>query len=437
MTKLGTTLATAFLFLLPPFNPVHPDIIWLDIPALHVRVAANDAAVIQSAAFDAFQVTIKREPSDVNYGSIYVKINTEAANIIMTTGSTADGIVCKFDLARRGSSWFQPGRNSIEISFSDQRQRLHYASFLLDVAVSAPTPKLVPSGPPERLSGQKYAVVVGVSKYSNRGAGLENLKFADRDAAAFRDFLLSPAGGSFPMKNLRYLVNEDATVQNVRSALFTFLTSARPDDFVVVYFAGHGAPDPNDRRNLYLLMYDTKPEDMGGTAFPMWQLQDVFTRILKTRRVVTFADSCHSYGISGERLGGGAKSNNLINQYMSKLAGEGDRAVITASDISQLSFESEQWDGGHGVFTYYLLKGLRGEADTNHDGTVTAGELFAYVKSHVEESTGGEQVPVALPGMAAHLPLSGAAVRPSNTTAATRTLGENDVARADELKSKP
>lgn len=407
MYRLYKWIAAALVWAIPQAPPSRRDNIWLEIPSLHLRLAGNDSAVIPSYTFDQFQVTIRRDASDVNYGSIYSKINTEAANIIMSTVATADGIVCTFDLSRRGSIWLQPGRNSVEISFYDQRQRLHYASFLLNYGSGTAPPKSAPGGMPERLAGQKYAVVVGVSKYANRGNGLENLRFADRDAAAFREFLRSPGGGALPSENIRYLVNEDATVQNVRSALFTFLTKARPEDLVVMYFAGHGAADPNDRRNLYLLTYDTKPEDMGGTAFPMWQLQDVFTRILKTRHVVTFTDSCHSYGISGERLGTGAKDNNLINQYLSKMAGEGDRAVITASDISQLSFESEQWDGGHGVFTYFLLKGLQGAADANHDGTVTAGELFAYVKSHVQEATGGEQTPVALPGLAERLPLSG------------------------------
>ena len=56
----------------------------------------------------------------------------------------------------------------------------------------------------------------------------------------------------------------------MRHALFTFLTKPQEQDTVVIYIAGHGAPDPLDPRNLYLLTADAKPDDMGGTAFPMW-----------------------------------------------------------------------------------------------------------------------------------------------------------------------
>jgi uncharacterized caspase-like protein len=265
---------------------------------------------------------------------------------------------------------------------------------------------------PERAAADRYAVVVGISHYSDPSGGLTNLQFADRDARDFRDFLFSPDGGSFPKDNVRLLLNEDATSQNVRSALFTFLTKAQAQDEVVLYIAGHGAADPNDPRNLYLLTYDTKLEDMGGTAFPMWQLQDVFTRVLKAKRVITFADTCHSYGFSGER-GRGKKTNNLVNQYLAHYANDADRAVITASDISQLSYEGDKWGGGHGVFTYYLLKGLKGEADFNKDGTVTAGELFAYIHDNVDKATEGGQSPMALPGLAEHLPLSGVGLRKS------------------------
>jgi uncharacterized caspase-like protein len=203
------------------------------------------------------------------------------------------------------------------------------------------------------------------------------------------------------------LLNEKATTQNVRHALFTFLTAAEPQDTVVIYIAGHGAPDPHDPRNLYLLTADSKPDDMGGTAFPMWQMQDVFERVLKAKRVITIADTCHSFGFSGARSGdNGQGGNNLINQYLQHYAAKGARAVITASDISEPSFEDTQWGDGHGVFTYYLLKGLKGEADSNHDGIVTAGELFAYLRRVVPEATGGKQNPRAMEGLANALPLS-------------------------------
>lgn len=394
-----------------PPPPAREPEIWLEVPGLVARVEGNSSSQLSTTDFGVLRIHINHPPSQLNYGDIFVKVNTESANIIMSTRSTAEGVICELDLERHGGFKLHTGRNSVEIDFLDAQKRLYYASFLLQAGLGTPERFASPTAPPEKVAGEKYAVIVGISHYGNSGMAFSDLRYASRDAMAFRDFLQSPEGGSFKPENVRFLVDQAATSQNVRSALFTFLTKPRPEDLVVIYWAGHGAPDPNDRRNLYLLTYDTRVEDMGGTAFPMWGLQDVFARILKAKRVITFTDSCHSYGISGQALRASAAENNLVNQYLKVYASEGDRAVITASDISQLSRESESWGGGHGVFTFYLLRGLGGEADVNKDGTVTAGELFAYVRDQVNEATGGEQRPAAFPGLAANLPLSGIAVQ--------------------------
>jgi len=421
-TRIGASISLALLAVALLFPATAADItepITLEIPQLQLQLEPNSAAVITSTNFDELLVHVAKSPTQVSPGTLYAKINTQAANMIMTTTTMSDGILCKLDLSHHDGFHLQPGRNSVEISFSDLMKRVHYASFLLQTSDTTTTrnqkrPAILPDRP---VAGtDKFAVVVGIARYSDSSGGVTSLQFADRDAQDFRDFLLSPDGGSFPKDNIRLLLNEDATAQNVRSALFTFLTKAQPQDEVVLYIAGHGAPDPNDPRNLYLLTYDTKLEDMGGTAFPMYQLQDVFARVIKAKRVVTFADTCHSYGFSGASAHG-KKSNNLVNQYLSHFANDSDRAVITASDISQLSYESDKWGGGHGVFTFFLLKGLHGEADANKDGTVTAGELFAYIHDSVDKATEGNQSPMALPGLAEHLPLSGVGLRKSAKSA--------------------
>ena len=400
------------LLFLPLTAADNSEPITLEIPQFQLQLEPDGAVVIPSSDVDQLLIHVGKRPGQVSPGTIYTKVNTDAANMIMTTTTMADGILCKLDLGHREGFRLRKGRNSVEVSFTDSMQRVHYASFLLQTSDTAAPDRKRVSITPDRAAADKYAVVVGIARYSDSSGGITSLQFADRDAQEFRDFLLSPDGGSFPKDNIRLLLNEDATAQNVRSALFTFLTKAQPQDEVVLYIAGHGAPDPNDPRNLYLLTYDTKLDDMGGTAFPMWQLQDVFTRVLKAKRVVTFADTCHSYGFSGER-GRGKKSNNLVNQYLARFANDSDRAVITASDISQLSYESDKWGGGHGVFTFYLLKGLRGEADFNKDGTVTAGELFSYIHDSVDKATSGNQSPMALPGLSERLPLSGVGLRKS------------------------
>jgi uncharacterized caspase-like protein len=190
---------------------------------------------------------------------------------------------------------------------------------------------------------------------------------------------------------------------------------------LIIYFAGHGVPDPDDPANLYLLTYDAKKYNVHGTAYPMFELENLFAHIVKAGKVVTLVDMCHAYGLADDAQanpvsGSPQRASNLVNQYIEHFAGKADRAVITASDIAESSFEDAQWGGGHGVFTYYLLQGLAGAADSNHDGTVTTGELFAFLQKTVAHATNERQHPRATAGFAAALPLSRASAAAAQIT---------------------
>ncbi|MDP9052647.1 MAG: caspase family protein [Acidobacteriota bacterium] len=390
---------------------------WLDLPQISQRIGIDGSIELAEAPASIQQLVfhIPAGGSRVNYGSIHTKVNTESTDVAMKSSSGLDGLVLNVDLTGAGGFPMQHGRNSVELEYQDQFGRTKYYNFLLDFG--GPANSANPQGrgfetiptktAPEKRPGRLFAVVIGISHYVKSDGQINDLQFADRDATAMLEFLRSPAGGGVTDEDSLLLLNGDATTQNIRHALFTFLTKPQEQDTVVIYIAGHGAPDPLDQRNLYLLTADSKPDDMGGTAFPMWQLQDVFERVLKAKRVLTFADTCHSYGFSGSRTGPGAKhANNLVNQYLQRYASKGQRAVITASDISESSFEDLKWGEGHGVYTYFLLRGLKGEADLNHDGTVTAGELFAYLKQSVPQATAGKQNPRAVVGIASGLTVS-------------------------------
>lgn len=384
---------------------------WLVLPAIDLRVTGDGAAESPSRpdAIENMIIYIPGSGSHIDYGTIHSKVNTESADIAMKSSSGSNGLQLTFDLTTAGGFRLQPGRNSVELEYKDQFGRQKYFNFLLTFGSSLVTRGLTAEPTkqvPEKRAGKIFAVVIGISQYDHSGSTIPNLQYADKDARSFLDFLKSPAGGNLPDDSVTLLLNDQATTQNIRHALFTFLTAAQPQDTVVIFIAGHGAPDPHDPRNLYLLTADSKADDMGATAFPMWQMQDVFERILKAKKVITIADTCHSYGFSGARAETEGGGNNLINQYVQHYASKGERAVITASDISESSYEDARWGNGHGVFTYYLLKGLQGEADKNHDGVVTAGELFAYLKQSVPQATEGKQNPRAMVGLASALPIS-------------------------------
>jgi uncharacterized caspase-like protein len=347
----------------------------------------------------------------IGYGEIYTRINGESANVIHSIRRSREGKVVTCELESQPRFHLTPGKNVIEISAVDSDKHPYYASFVLIAGKGRPGP----SGPESRpamskFSGRKFAVVLGVSQYKFQDAGLNNLKYADSDARAVRDFLLSREGGGFAQSDILYMENEAATIDLVRAALMGFLSKAGPNDLVLIYIASHGSPDPFDPGKLYFILHDTKVADMRGTALGMPELQELLDHVVRAKRVVVFIDACHSAGISGTKLVTGRQlvrqENNIINLYAAKLYTEVGRAVLTSSDVNEISEEGPNWGGGHGVFTWALLEGLRGAADTNRDHVVTAGELFDHVSNRVRQETSARQNPRALSGTSKEFPLA-------------------------------
>ena len=251
---------------------------------------------------------------------------------------------------------------------------------------------------------EKYALIIGISRYKN-SRGIPNLEYADKDARTLYDFLQQPAAGGFDRKNMLLLSNEEATLANIRDALTSFVAKAAENDLLLIFFAGHGAPDPWAPQNLYVIAHDTDVDAMSQTALAMHDLRQYLQRFVKSKRMILLVDACHSAGLSTEGTRGLA--NNLANLYFENLLyQEQGRAIITSSDVNERSLESPKWGKGHGVFTYYLLQGLRGNADLNSDHFVTVGELFRYVRQNVRLETKQEQNPRMLLGDNENLALS-------------------------------
>jgi Caspase domain len=234
---------------------------------------------------------------------------------------------------------------------------------------------------------KRWAVVIGVGQYESED--IPDLEFAADDARAVRDFLQSDAAG--PFDHVLYLENERATGAAMREALFVFLQQADWNDLVVIYYAGHGAPDPGRPDNLYLLPTDTKLDQLAATGFPMWDVKTALRRQIAAERVLVIADACHAAGTAdGETVGGG--DTNQIAGGFQALFTPSRRLMMTAADTNEFSLEDSRW-GGHGVFTHFLLDGLKGAADLDGNGIVTFSELFQHVSDHVRDATSGRQNP--------------------------------------------
>lgn len=357
--------------------------------------------------------------ADIDYGKIIVTLNGSGINRGCDKKLDAQGKIvhCGRREDRLGGYELLPGRNVIEIRATDKKTgREYYASYLLILGDKNAVVEKAggAGGKAEIFRGRKFAVIIGVSEYKYNDAGLKNLSFADDDAQAIAAFLKTPAGGSFASGDIKLLVNGEASLLAVRAALAETAKRAKTEDLVFIFIAGHGAPDPLAPQNLYFLLSDTKVVDMEKTGFPMSELKQILDTQIYAQRVITLIDTCHSAGINqktkslvaGRDLVQEDDENNISNFYLTnQLFKQTGRAVITSSDVNEVSQESAKW-GNHGVFTWALLDGLKGKADMNGDNLITAGEVFQYTQGAVQKATNFAQNPRALPGSSANLTLS-------------------------------
>ena len=248
-------------------------------------------------------------------------------------------------------------------------------------STTAPT-----TGPKPVVIPRSYAVIVGVSKYKNLPENLQ-LHYAERDAQSIFTALISPEGGNFKVENVHVLTDEKATLAGLRREIDTWLPAvAKEGDRVLVYFAGHGFL--KDGKG-YFAPYDFDLKSVDTTGYPMDELGNVMGNKIVATSKILLTDACHSGAIS-------LYSNEDVESMNKTLANLNTSLFsLTASRARERSFESPDLTGGHGVFTYYVGKGMQGEADYNHDGVVTADELAEYVHTQVREYTNNQQNPTS------------------------------------------
>ena len=266
------------------------------------------------------------------------------------------------------------------IALAQQKKQERDLKFEADPAITAPA-----KPPGGKTIPRSYALIVGVGDYKNLPPSAK-LEFAERDAEAIYSILISPEGGNFRAENVRKLTGAKATLANMKRELETWLPgAAKADDRVLVYFAGHGFVDPKSGK-AYLAPYDLEPGNISGTGYSMDQLGSVIGSKVSAKWKVLLTDSCHSGAISPEQ--GEIVNKSLLDLNRSMFS-------MTASRARERSFESKDWGGGHGIFTYYIVRGLEGYADENKDSIVTADELAEYTRRNVREATKGQQNPTS------------------------------------------
>jgi tetratricopeptide (TPR) repeat protein len=230
-------------------------------------------------------------------------------------------------------------------------------------------------------SGTTRAVVIGISTY---GEGIRSLQFAHRDAEAFADFLRSKAGGELPDDHIRILLNQQATLAAIDDALFWLKTTSQKGDKAIVYFSGHGDVETDAHWDFgYLLASDSPPNNFRNNAVRVEDLDILAIELSTVReaRTLFIIDACRSGTLSEGRQ---VPHTHLANQRANEVR-------ILSCRPDQVSIEGAQWGSGRGVFSWHLLRGLKGLAEDpdldNDPEIVTLEELDLFLRKNLRRAT--------------------------------------------------
>lgn len=218
-----------------------------------------------------------------------------------------------------------------------------------------------------------WAVIIGAARYAHMPA----LRYTDDDAYQIYAFLKSPEGGALPDNQLKLLIDEDATRGNILQAMRGVFLRADENDVIMFYFSGHGLqgsflPVDYDGYNNLL-----KHEEINNLL-----------RASKAKHKLVIADACHS----GSILAAKTTVQTALQKYYAAFEDtQGGTALMMSSKGEEYSLE----DGGlrSGIFSHFLVRGLKGEADRDRDSIVTVEELFNFVYQNVRSYTGNVQTP--------------------------------------------
>jgi hypothetical protein len=218
-----------------------------------------------------------------------------------------------------------------------------------------------------------WAVVVGAATYTH----MPTLRYTDDDAYQLYAFLKSPRGGALPDDQIRLLIDEDATYHNIIDAMESTLLRADDNDVIVFYFSGHG------------LQGSFLPVDFDGYNNQL-KHQDIKQLLEQSRakHKLVLADACHSGGLLSQKS---PLKSDLQRYYKAFEYTDGGMALMMSSKGEEYSLE----DGGlrSGIFSHFLIRGLKGEADRDGNLIVSIQELYNFVHQQVRLYTGNIQTP--------------------------------------------
>ena len=221
-----------------------------------------------------------------------------------------------------------------------------------------------------------HAIVIGIEQYRQK---LPAADFAAHDARTVSEYLTKLLG--YPEENVVLLLNENATKSDFEKYFERWLSNnVEEAGTVLVYYSGHGAPN-SKTGDAYLVPYDGDPAFIEQTGYPLKKLYD-FLGKLPAKEIIVVLDSCFS-GAGGKSVIAKG-SRPLVMNLEQALVPAGNMIVMSAAAGDQISATYE--DKAHGLFTYFLLKGIKGEGGSGRDGKIEIRELYEYIRPHVERT---------------------------------------------------
>ncbi len=256
----------------------------------------------------------------------------------------------------------------------------------------------------------RYALIIGIKGYP-RFEKDNKLVYADEDATEFRDFIQSAQGGKFPPGNVHLLTNDRANRDNIFREIDWFSKRVTSNDLMYVFFSGHGVLDKRDR--AYLMPYEGEPEipESNGVRVDLF-LQELQSQ-LNPAYMIFFIDACHAGAAYTPGAAARGPEDNIVRDFKAAWNGvypseHGIRMGFLAAASNQKSNEVEALR--HGLFTHFLLEGLKGAAPPDVDGVIKAGALLRYVSDQVDDYARKHglppQTPIASPTFDPGFPLS-------------------------------
>jgi len=308
------------------------------------------------------------------------KTNDDIPLFVDITESTSLATVSKLRLPIKKSERVRTIQKTVIAGIEQNYGELSFESDLsVDIEQNIPNTN--------KANYNALAVIFGIEDYRN----VSNVNFAYRDAVIMKEYFSKTMG--IPEDQIYFRTNDEVTLGEFRKVFSDngWLDKRVTENITDVYFyyAGHGAPAIKEKQ-AFLIPVDGDPNYPVQTGY---SLETVYNNLsgLKANSATVFLDACFTgANRENEMLLAGARpiSIQLKNNYVN------DVTVFSATSSNEIS--SSYPPKKHGLFSYFLMKGMQGEADYNKDKKLTIQELFDYTKTNVSRTAGSldrEQTP--------------------------------------------